>query len=59
MTTGLKKHEQAADASQVQPPVGFWDPLGLSVSGNVSATRLPKVSWVSSLGGHWALRLRS
>ena len=25
--------------SKVQPPVGFWDPLGLSVSGNLS------VSW--------------
>ena len=25
--------------AEVQPPVGFWDPLGLSVSGNQSVPR--------------------
>ena len=29
---------------QVQPPVGFWDPLGLSVTGNLSVSRTKPAS---------------
>ena len=37
----------AMTEAEVQPPVGFWDPLGLSASGNLS-------DWGAAVaGGFW------